>query len=199
VGISLRSLRFGSMVRQYLLPLEIVGTSNQPFGTSILFQPLYRLLQLPSALLAPALLAPALLAPAPVPAFQAPGQAYVASDSSGAHAATQEKPKRKRSRKDPTSIPRPPHLIATPLSLELFPPLRQRDASGQRRQVPLSPPRFLRLLFLLTPVMTPARTTISRRRPCACRSRLFLLNCMYLDQVICQFCVQIPLGNRRLV
>jgi hypothetical protein len=85
------------MVRQYPLPLEIVGTSNQPFGTSILFQPLYRLLQLPSAL----------LAPAPMPAFQAPGQAYVASDSSGAHAATQEKPKRKRSRKDPTSIPAP--------------------------------------------------------------------------------------------
>jgi hypothetical protein len=41
---------------------------------------------------------------APVPAFQAPGTAYVASGSSGAPAASQEKPKRKRSRKDPTSV-----------------------------------------------------------------------------------------------
>ncbi|CCX31654.1 Protein of unknown function [Pyronema omphalodes CBS 100304] len=42
--------------------------------------------------------------PAPMPAFRAPGQAYVASGWSGAPTATQEKPKRKRSRKDPTSV-----------------------------------------------------------------------------------------------
>ncbi|CCX14983.1 Protein of unknown function [Pyronema omphalodes CBS 100304] len=45
--------------------------------------------------------------PAPVHAFQAPGHAYVASGSSGAPAATQEKPKRKRLRNDRASLSTP--------------------------------------------------------------------------------------------
>ncbi|CCX17486.1 Protein of unknown function [Pyronema omphalodes CBS 100304] len=42
--------------------------------------------------------------PAAVTAFQAPGQAYVASGLSGAPAAAQEKPKRKHSSKEPASL-----------------------------------------------------------------------------------------------